>query len=473
MPDHRLSLWLTLLGVLSLILYAAMAWLSQSFSYGQGYQERPILSFVCLYGVAFLVYAVAVWRVKRQASEASSLFLVFLFAALFRLVLLFSEPIQEDDFYRYLWDGKVVASGLNPYRFAPLEVQLDRRKAEPLRLYRDIADTDEHFAFLLSRVNHPDIPTLYPPVAQAVFGLAALIAPGSLLALRIVFLLFDLAVCGVIVRLLCHLRRSPLWVLIYAWSPLVIKETINSPHYDVVPTFLLVLALLGIVTGRLPGGFISLGGAILGKVFPVVLLPLFTYQAWRRHGLGEASRGFALTCLIVAGGYAPFMGAGSALWQGWVIFAEHWQTNSFVFPLVYAALTERWLANGGIVLCLGGAVLLALAWNVEGGQERFLRGCFFVLGTLLLLSPVGNPWYFIWALPFVCLFPRASWLLLSGLLGLYYFSFYFLYRGEPETFRWVVWLEYVPFYVLLVWEWWRTRTGRPGMGDATAGRAEA
>ncbi len=459
MPDRSLSRWLTILGVLLLIIYAAIACLSHSFSYGQGHQERPIWSFVCLYGVAFSVYAVAVWRVKRQGAEHTPLTLMFIFAVLFRLVLLFSEPIQEDDFYRYLWDGKVVASGLNPYRFAPLDVQMYSGKEGPLRPYRDIADTDEHFAFLLSRVNHPGVPTLYPPVAQAVFGLTALVAPGSLLALRLVFLFFDLAVCVVIVGLLHHLGSSPLWVLIYAWSPLVIKETINSPHYDVVPIFLLLLALRALVSGRTLVGCMSLGGAILGKVFPVVLLPLFAYQAWRRHGLGRAWGGLTIACLVVVAGYAPFVDAGSALWQGSVIFAEQWQTNSFVFPLFRQVMAGRWLANGVVVGCLGGAVLVALWWNNEGNELQLLRGCFFVVGVLLLLSPVGNPWYFMWVMPFVCLFPRASWLLLSGLIGLYYLAFYFLYRGEPETFRWVVWLEYLPFYALLAWEWWRTRTG--------------
>ncbi len=460
MPDRRLSRWLTILGGLSLVLYAVIACLSQSFSYGHGYQDRPILGFVGVYGLVFIVYAVAVWRVKRQATEAAPFTLVLIFAALFRLVLLFSEPIQEDDFYRYLWDGKVVASGLNPYRFTPREVQTNNGKEGPLQPYRELIETDARFALLLSRINHPGVPTLYPPVAQAVFGLAALIAPGSLLALRLIFFCFDLAVCGVIVKLLCHLGRSPLWVLIYAWSPLVIKETINSSHYDVVPTFLLVLALLALVTGRLSVGFLSLGGAILGKVFPVVLLPLFACHAWSCHGLGKACGGLVLTSLVVACGYAPFAAAGSGLWQGFVTFAEHWQTNSFVFPLLHQMVTDRWLANGIVAGCLAGAVWVALRWNSQGNDVGFLRGCFFVMGTLLLLSPVGNPWYFLWVLPFVCLFPRVSWLLLSGLLGLYYTAFYFLYRGEPEMFRWVVWLEYLPFYAVLAWEAWRTRMGR-------------
>ena len=458
----------TVLGALSLINYILIAWLSHSFIYGQGHQERPIGGFVCLYFVACSVYAVAVWRVQRQVCGRGSVALVMFFAVLFRLVFFFSEPIQEDDFYRYLWDGKVVASGLNPYRFAPLDVQMSAGIDGPIQPYRDIADEDEQFAFVLSRVNHPGVPTIYPPVAQVVFGLTALVAPGSLLALRVAFLFFDIGVCLVIIGLLRHLDLSPVWVLIYAWSPMVIKEVMNSPHYDVVPTFLLVLALFALVTDRRLLAFSSLGGAILGKVFPLVLLPLFAYRTWRQHGLRTGCGGLAVTSLVIYSGYAPFVSAGSGLWQGSITFAEQWQTNSFVFPLLLQLTSDRWVANGLVVMCIAGAVIIALWRNSRGGDEQFLCGCFFVIGTLLLLSPVGNPWYFTWAIPFVCLFPRLSWLLLSGLLGLYYFVFYFLYRGEPDTFQWVIWLEYVPFYMLLAWEWWQVRTGRPLLANKTA-----
>ncbi len=457
MPARGLSLRLTILGVLSLLLYAAMAWLSQSFSYGHGHQERPILSFVGVYGLAFLVYAVAVWRIKRQPPESGALALVVIFAALFRSVVLFSEPIQEDDFYRYLWDGTVVASGLNPYRFTPRAVQADNGEEESLRPYRELAETDAHLALLLSRINHPEVLTLYPPVAQGVFGLAALIVPGSVLALRLLFFFFDLAVCGALVRLLRHLGRCPSWVVVYAWSPLVIKETINSAHYDVVPTFLLVLALLALVGGRVAVGFLSLGGAIAGKVFPVVLLPLFVAHAWRRYGFRRAGGGLALTGLTVVGSYAPFVAAGSGLWQGFVTFAAHWQTNSLLFPVFHQALGDRWLTNGVVASCLGGVVGVAVGWSRQGNGETLVRGCFVVMGAMFLLSPVGNPWYYMWVMPFICLFPHPSWLLLSGLLGLYYTVFHFLYRGEPELFRWVVWGEYLPFYVALAWEAWQRR----------------
>lgn len=461
--DRTLRGWfpgLAVAGLASVAVYIGMAWLSHAFVYGSGHAERPIVVYLLLYAAAFALYVVAVWRVTRPAAGAVPLLPIIVFGVLFRGVLLCSEPIQEDDFYRYLWDGKVVASGLNPYRFTPREVSVardDERRA--LQAYRAVAD--DGFAHVLARVNHPHLPTVYPPLAQAAFGLAAGLVPGSLTALRVGFLLLDLGIVAALVGLLRRLERPVGWVLIYAWSPLVIKETVNSAHYDVLPTLFVMLAVLASLHGRFLLAHAGVGFATLGKLFPVLLMPLCLAYTWRRHGAYAAAGGLALTCLVVAGGYLPFAAAGNALWHGAGAFAEEWRTNSLAFPVVQSVVGERWLANG---LAAGGvavAVLIGLRRAAGGTADALPRGCFLVIGTLLLLSPVGNPWYYVWAMPFVCLFPRASWLCLSGLLGLYYLGFAFLYRGQPETVGWITCVEYLPFYGLLLWEVWRVRRGRP------------
>jgi hypothetical protein len=460
-----------LLGVLSLVMYGGIAWLSQGFIYGQGYAQRPILSFVGLYAVAWLLAMLALRNLRELPRQRLDVWLVLAFALLFRVTLLFSHPIQEDDFYRYLWDGKVVASGLNPYRVAPLAVmnatRASRSLSEPfaqsedsedLRRLTSIPAHDENFALILSRVNHPEVPTIYPPLAQAVFALTALVAPGSLPALRLVLLGFDLAICGLMVAVLQHLGFNALLVLVYAWSPLVIKETINSAHYDVVPTFFLVLAFLLCLKKNTLLAHASFALAILGKIYPLLLIPIFLWRTVVSQGRGRAFLGLMVVTVIVALGYAPFLDAGPGLWQGTLAFAERWQTNSGLFPLLGWIAGARWLANTVVALLLGGAVLALLVRHDLREDRALLWVSFLALGTLFLLSPVGNPWYFLWLMPFLCVFPLRSWLLLSGLLGLYYLWFYFVYHGAAETFRWVLWLEYVPFYGMLIWEWFAARS---------------
>ncbi len=161
-------------------------------------------------------------------------------------------------------------------------------------------------------------------------------------------------------------------------------------------------------------------------------------------------------------GYMPFWDVGLFLWTGTRTFAEQWQTNSLIFPWIVSLVDERWIANAIIGGLLGGAVLAVIRCGELSDDKQFVWGNSIVLGLLFVLSPVGNPWYFLWIVPLLCIFPLYSWLLLSGLLGLYYLSFYFIYRGEVETFEWVVCLEYLPFYGMLGWEWWHGAYKRKG-----------
>lgn len=447
-------LWL---GVGSGVLYGVLTRLSYAFVYGQGHLERPILLFVAVYAGIFVCYCLAVCLLLScpgQQAAGRTVWLIVGFGLLFRVTLFFSQPIQEDDFYRYLWDGAVVAEGLNPYQFAPLSV---RQPADPagtsLQAFVRLAEQDARLAFVLARVNHPHIPTIYPPLAQVVFGLTAWVAPGSVSALRLVFLACDLGLCGVLLVLLRHLALSPLLLVVYAWSPLVIKETMNSTHYDVVPTFCLVLAVALMVKGRGVLAQLSLAAAALAKLYPLLLVPAFFARMWKVHGQAHALLGLSVAGAALIVGYAPFWQVGGALWTGTRTFVEQWQANSLIFPGLVAAMGERWLANGLVLAVLAWAVLLLSTRSQLEDDRQFVGGSGLLLGVLFLLSPVGNPWYFVCLVPFLTVFPRRSGLLLSGLLCLYYVSFYYRYRGRLET--WHIWLEYVPFYGLLAWEWWR------------------
>jgi len=450
---------LGLLGEVSLLAYLGMAWLSQEFVHGQGHRQRPIGLFVVVYLIVWGFAMLALRQTRRLSHDRLGMGVIVSFAVLFRLTLLFSQPIQEDDFYRYLWDGKVVASGLNPYLVAPLTVRNPAASDEEAQRFAHLARQDENMAQILARVNHPHVPTIYPPLAQGIFALAAWLAPGSLLALRLVLFGFDLAMCGVVVAILRHCASNVLLIVVYAWSPLVIKETVNSAHYDVVPTFFLAFALWCGLKEKLMAAYASLALAILGKMYPVLLLPVFLWRTVRLHGCRQALFGFGVVCTVIVLGYMPFLDAGAMLWQGALAFADHWQSNSLLFPLLVWLTGERWMANVVVVVLLG-CTLIALLHVYDVRVEReFLWVNFLAIGALLLLSPVGNPWYFLWIMPFLCVFPLRSWLLLSGLLGLYYLWFSFVYRGAVETFRWVIWLECVPFYGMLLWEWYATRGG--------------
>src|SRR3954454_4239688 len=91
---------------------------------------------------------------------------VFAVAVALRLASLAGPPVLSDDLYRYAWDGRVQASGTDPYRYTPSSAHLAGLRegwlwpdaAGCAGLQREPSCT---------RINREFVHTIYPPVAQA------------------------------------------------------------------------------------------------------------------------------------------------------------------------------------------------------------------------------------------------------------------------------------------------------------------
>ena len=418
--------------------------------------------------------------------------MIIMFGLLFRAVILPSQQIQEDDVYRYLWDGKVFANGINPFEYAPSEVNEFKalRIQNPERYYeiyverneRELEKLDElkwatpKSLKFMERVNHPDVPTIYPPMAQFVFRLVHHIKPDSIVTLRAGFLFFDIMTLVFIVGILSRLGLDKSNCLIYFWSPLIIKETFNSTHLDIIGISLLTGSIYFLLCHRHKLASLFLAFGFLGKLYPVILLPLYLKGCHEK--VKQVSRETWPTLLgntslfigVVILGYLPFMSIGLQMFEGLKAFTLYWQSNDSIFAiLVYIFKTvlgelanETILSNPlpiflskvTVALTLIG-VLVRLLFKETSLFEQpveFVRGLFWIMALVFLLSPVQNPWYLCWVVPFLCVFPTRSWITLTGLVGLYYLDFYFDYQELQGFTPWIPWVEYLPFYVLLALE---------------------
>ena len=105
---------------------------------------KDIVWFLKLVGVQAVLYIAAAWLILRVRQSRSAMIIALVFAALFRLAIIFSQPYLSDDIYRYVWDGRVQAAGINPYRYIPAEpalVQLRDEKIYPKINRREYART--------------------------------------------------------------------------------------------------------------------------------------------------------------------------------------------------------------------------------------------------------------------------------------------------------------------------------------------
>lgn len=440
----------------ALILAAALlAWQSLRFEYSIELIEKPALWLAAGLFAAGLVYAVCLPRLISRSldrpgpSLAITVGILFGAGLLARLVLFTSEPILEDDFYRYLWDGAATSSGQNPFATAPAAVA-------------DAATLPPDAAKILDRVGYADLRTIYPPVAQLAFATAHRIDPWSLTAWRSVVLVLDVTTLGILLLLLKEAGRSPLWAALYWWNPLLIFSLFNGAHMDVIVLPPLLLALLLASRGRSVLASASLAVAIGAKIWPILLLPLIL-----RPALTAPARLFAAAAVLLgllALQAWPILAAGMDETSGFVAYAQSWQRNSALFPLVetiMSAIVGSELAGpvsrvGLALICA--AVAVAVAWRPYTTTNGLMIRAALVVTTLLLTAPAQYPWYLVWLVPFLAFLPLSGLLLLTAMLPLYYTAFHLAPRQQIDIYNgFVVWLVWLPVWALLARDLWRRR----------------
>lgn len=332
-------------GASLLLAFLVLFLISGPFEYGSG-EARPILLTVGLLVAAAIV---ATWglgqAIRIPAIERRKLLLViFAFALSTRLVALFTLPVLEIDYYRYIWDGKVVAAGVSPYSYSPAQIlktplnphadSNDESNESGLQSLVQLRSRSESNLTILDRIHYENYTSVYPPVSQFVFATTMNWFPDSasvnahILAIKFAMLMFDMATLVIICLALRTCKLHLGWSIVYAWNPLVIKEISNSGHLDSIATMCMTFSLFAVLAwlaGNLtdateevsdsasdsPIGnrrywWLLLGGGSLGlgvgaKLFPVVVLPALFVSVAKKHwsSAGLFLLAFSFTAVLV------------------------------------------------------------------------------------------------------------------------------------------------------------------------------
>jgi len=460
--EHPLSAkrFVLLSGLALTGLFVILSFLSDKFSPETGLKERPVLPLVLILIIAGAIYLFTIVKALRSTNARSKLVFVLFIGAVLRLTMFFSTPILEDDYNRYLWDGAVTANGMNPYRYSPEEVI--QGKNIPEKLTGLAGDSGG----IIYRINHPHIRSIYPPVTQALFALSYMIKPWSLFPWRAMLLVFDIAA---LVLILYSLRLAGLpliYSIIYWWNPLLVKEIYNSAHLDVI---VLPFALGGVILAantKYTGSMLSLAGGIGVKLWPALLVPLALRPIISNPG--RLLRAAAFFVIPVCALFIPLYLSRPDASSGLIAYGTSWENNDSLFRILiffsefflkifgYETYQKYYLARV-FAAALTILWIIAMTYRKPAGGD-FFRRSLFIIAFVFLVSPTEFPWYYTWLLPFLAIEPRFSLLTLTALLPLYYLRYYFEPRGDIGVFtNVVVWLEFVPVWVLLFIEW---KTGR-------------
>jgi hypothetical protein len=410
-------------GLVCAIAYSVLAWLSL-------HPESLTLSvYYALLGTCLLATLVAFQGAEEMSLTPCKL---LLWAACFRLIGVFGDPLWEDDFFRYLWDGYRFYEAGSPYGIAPSAFFGD-------------ANIPAQFYALLAQVNYPDVPTIYGPTLQYTFLLAHILASAQVWVLQVLYSLTDMAMILLLLRL-ANIR----WVLLYAWSPLVIKELAFTAHPDVVGAVFMMLALYFRQNNKFAVAVSVLALSVGAKVFALLMVP---FVLWRL-----AFRYWCLFVLVLLALYGPFVWQGASDMAGLMVFAREWHFNSSVYTVL-----RQWLDPQSVKFILGSAFIVAYAilfWQHQKASIWKMPRGDIIFGLFLLIAPVVNAWYLIWLLPFAVLFP-ALWSWTFSVTVLLSYSVGINLNSTEVTFFeipfWIIMLEYGAVIIAACIDLWLKR----------------
>ncbi|WP_371494377.1 hypothetical protein OG871_04625 [Kitasatospora sp. NBC_00374] len=322
---------------------------------------------------------------------------------------LLAPPRTSDDAYRYVWDGRVQAAGISPYRYAPDDPALAGLRGRAPDLFPPAGpcsgwDERRTAAGQCSRLNRPAVPTIYPPVAEAWFlGLHGL--GGGVRAVQLGGALLAVATTGLLLT-----RRRPVRAALWGWCPGVALWAVNDAHVDTLGALLLVAALLAAVRGWVAAGGVLFGAAIAVKLVPAVALPGALSGVLARRPRPRDLLLPVLALATVALAYLPYLALSGAGVLGYLpgYLREEGYDRADVarFGLV------RLLVPSVLTPWAAALVLLVVVFHVlrRGDPARPWGGALLVTGTALLLAAPNYPWYGLLVVALVGLDGRWEWL---------------------------------------------------------------
>ncbi len=370
--------------------------------------DRALLALLL---VGSIVCALAAWRMHRLNPGVKAVLLVA-FAA--RVLVFPAPPSLSDDGYRYLWDGYAQVSGVSPYAFTPEQAE------------------DLGPQVLLDRMNSGRFYSVYPPVTQAAFALAANWSGDWLVAWyawKLICLVAEATAAALLIRL-----AGSRGALIYLLHPLSWIEAVGQAHSEalLVPAILAAVWLAQHRRLRDLAG-LAIAVAALVKLYPIVLMPLFarTWRAWILAGVGT---------LAMSAAYLSAEAVRNGL-ESVRLFGVYFEFNGGPY-IVFKAALWKWAPllaphASRLLLCIFVPAALAVGYRL---RARPIAATLAIVAVYLGCSATVHPWYALILLALAALIrPIPFWVLAWGLLSL---STYSRYVWGDEIYLWSVGLTW-------------------------------
>jgi hypothetical protein len=347
---------------------------------------------------------------------------------LVQLSFLNLTPIGSDDVYRYMWDGKVQSSGIDPYRYTPNDAALDSL----------------HSSLIPASVNHPDMKSVYFPVTQWLFYAAYSLSQESIWGFKLLLLLAQIATVVALFILLKKLRIPAKYLLLFALCPLPLLQFGLDAHIDAVGLPLLIFGLALYLDSSKTLAYVLFALSISIKPVALLLLPVLFL---RERGFREKATVLLVPSVILAGQFLPYVFTSNPF-EALFTFASHWTFNGVVFETL-----NLYYNNNQTSRLLCAALLVVVLLPLYRSKKDVPDVLYYSVILLLLFSPVVHPWYVAWLTVLLPFARRWSGIVYSASASLTAYTIVqFKLYGNWEQSALVLALEYIPVIILLVLE---------------------
>lgn len=463
MPILNSSIFEFMLGLSNLIKYHKIPLLfiilSGVFYVSFGYDlertdsEKLLVLYVALFAFAFQIIKLSGFHFR----------LLVIASIVFRLLFLFAIPNLSQDFYRFIWDGRMILDGLNPYLYTPDSFIQNGKLpvVQAQELYNGMGTLSaSHF-------------TNYPPLNQLCFTIAALFSGksilGSVIVMRVIIIAADIGTLYFGKKLLERLKVPSKRIFWYILNPFIIIELTGNLHFEGVMIFFLVWSLYLLHCGKWKWAAVVLACSISVKLIPLMFLPLFFW--WFSEHKKDASTALSMTKLLsfytivsitTLMLFLPFFSMKFinnytetvGLWFG------DFEFNASIYYLAreigYAITSYNEIAIIGKILPIV-TLIIILGFSFFKKNHtipKLTTSILLAFTCYLFLSTTVHPWY-IATLVILCVFTNYRFPLAWSLVVVLSYLAYLNVDNSENL--WVIALEYIIVFSIFIWELWQKR----------------
>jgi alpha-1,6-mannosyltransferase len=346
------------------------------------FQELAIL-----FGVGFALYFFFILTTNDKKETDRLLWI----SMLFRLLFIVAIPCLSDDYFRFIWDGKLFINGFNPYLFVPSEI-----------LNTDIAKTAGLTEALYNGLNSPEYYTVYPPINQLLFSLGGFFSKFGMLtgiiAIRVPILIAEFFTIKYIRRLLDTLKLPHHHVLLYALNPLVIVELSGNLHYEGMMLLCIVVGVYWLIHNNWGGAAFWWAMAISIKLIPILFLPVLL----KRLGIVKSFWFYLITGIVLVFTFLPFLDQKliEHLFSSIDLYFRTFEFNASVYYIIrwlgFKSVGYNIIQQVGPILSIVTLVLVLMVYFYKTNSwQDVLKKMLFAYTIYLLLATTIHPWYVI------------------------------------------------------------------------------